>query len=108
MRPPPKPADDDPLEHGDSYGSEASPPSGVRRLVGRIAEALQVPPATLYEVPNLKTLPLAPITGIITTDADLDAECAALSRAYRLIRDSAERRRLLALVHEMARSAAAR
>ena len=99
MRPPPKPANEDPREHGDSYGSEPSPPSGVRRLVGRIAEALQVPPETLYEVPD---------SGVMTTDADLDAECAALSRAYRRIRDPAERRRLLTLVHETASGAAAR
>jgi hypothetical protein len=71
------------------------------RLVDRIAEALQVPPAVLYNPPD--ALAAAPrVAGDHTLSTDLDRECAALLGAYRRIRDLSERQRLLALVQEAA------
>jgi hypothetical protein len=75
--------------------------SATRLLVERIASALHVSPAVLYNPPSA----VAPTRGADNGDrpsASLDRECEALLYAYRRIRDPKERQRLLALVDEAA------
>jgi hypothetical protein len=70
-------------------------------LLGRIADALQVPPAVLYNSPTAITpARTANIDG--STDNNLDQNCEALLHAYRRIRDPEMRHRLLTLVQEAA------
>jgi hypothetical protein len=67
------------------------------RLLGRIADALQVPPSALYAPPirvGIAAQPDAP--------GGVEYECVLLLDAYRRIHDPVERRRLLALVQEAA------
>ncbi|WP_267360939.1 hypothetical protein [Methylobacterium sp. GC_Met_3] len=69
------------------------------KLLSRIADALQVPQAALYQPPNAVTLGRgAHGDGA----ADLDRDCAALLHAFRRIGDLEERHRLLALVQAVA------
>jgi hypothetical protein len=71
------------------------------RLLDRIADALQVPPAVLYNPPDAVTA-TPRVAGNPALDTELDRECAALLSAYGRIQDPSERQRLLALVQEAA------
>ncbi|WP_187294336.1 hypothetical protein [Methylobacterium sp. B1] len=79
--------------------SDSRPPASAgddaRRLVTRIAGALQVQPDVLYapDAANART-------HSAKDGADLDQQCEALLHAYRRIRDPEERRRLLLLVQD--------
>lgn len=73
----------------------ASEQARMRRLLQRVAEALQVTEASLYGAgASLATLG-AEQAGL---EADLEVQCAALLHAFRHVRDPEERRRLLAIV----------
>lgn len=84
-------------EHVEDCGSPLSRPSGAKRLVMHIAEALQVSPAELYNPPTA----VAP-TREAAADGILEQESKALLHAYRRIQDPKERQRLLAIVQEAA------
>ena len=73
----------------------ASEQARMRRLLRRVAEALQVPEASLY---GTVTSPSETGVGRAVLEVDLAGQCSALLDAYRNIRDPEERRRLLALV----------
>ncbi|MGF6250000.1 hypothetical protein ABID82_004674 [Methylobacterium sp. PvP062] len=68
-----------------------------RRVLGRVAEALGMPLATLYDPPSATML-------AADATSDLDHECEALLHAYKRISDPG-RRRLLDLVQEVAERA---
>jgi hypothetical protein len=88
--------------------------SAANLLLRRIADALQVPTAVLYNLPDARDTAApaeaerpgaagdfggAPNTLSDTASGgDFEDECVALLRAYRGIRDPEERRRLLTLV----------
>ena len=72
------------------YVADGRPASRKRRLVERIADALRVSPAALYELPSSWAA------------EDLGGECATLLDAYRRIQDPEERRRLLLLAQKAA------
>lgn len=92
--PPKKPVQNN--EREDSAASVGLSSGETRnRLLGRIAGALQVPQAMLYD-PHSPT----PSEGGDAGGTDLDGECLALLQAFRRIRDPEERRRLLMLVQE--------
>ena len=95
---------DEPSED-DTFGRPTSLDDGAsRRLLERIAGALQVPRAALYELPDAASS----VQGLVdggTTVAGLERECTALLRTYQRIQDPEERRRLLALVQEAAERA---
>lgn len=74
-----------------------SAPVNVR--VRLIAEALEIPPAVLYDAPN--AVSPRPQADRHETD-DLARECVALTDAYKRIRDPDERHRLLALLEASA------
>ena len=73
----------------------ASEQARMRRLLRRVAEALQVPEASLYGAAGS---PSATGGGPAVLEDDLEGQCTALLHAYRNIRDPEARRRLLALV----------
>jgi hypothetical protein len=75
--------------------------SPTRLLMGRIASALQVSEAALYDLPNAVT-PSRSAGTAGTLALNHKQDCEALLRAYRRIRDPEERQRLLALVEEVA------
>lgn len=62
-------------------------------LLQRIAGALQVPPAALYDLPNAVDM---------KSDGGIEDDCALLLQAYRRITNPDERRRLLMVVQEAA------
>lgn len=99
MLPPADPAEGDALPHTAPPGAKAT-----RRLIGRIAGALQVPPASLYDLPNAASYPRVAGSGDASSTS-LGQDCEALLRAYRRIQDPKERQRLLALVQEAAERA---
>jgi hypothetical protein len=70
------------------------------RLLRRVADALQVPEASLYATVRG---PLASDDGSSGDDRDRESQCAALLLAYRRIQDPAVRRRLLELVQATAK-----
>ncbi|GJE14614.1 hypothetical protein [Methylobacterium longum] len=74
--------------------------SAKNQLLGRIAEALQVPEAVLYNPPNAVDPQMH-----ATAEAALSIEGAELLRAYMRISDPEERRRILALVKAAAERA---
>lgn len=76
--------------------------SAQRRLVGRIADALQVPPSALYNSPNAVDGQTSP-TATSAFSNVIDGEGVALLRAYMCISDPEERRRILALVQQAAK-----
>ena len=92
-------AEDD--DHGHSLSSNGGATS---RLLKRIADALQVSPAALYDSPNASTL-VRKANSHDATDRDLDQDCKALLDAYRCISDPEERCRVLALVQAAAEPA---
>lgn len=71
--------------------------SAKRWVLGRVAEALGMPLATLYD-------PLSATMLAADAASDLDHECEALPHAYKRISDPG-RRRLLDLVQEAAERA---
>lgn len=72
--------------------------SASGRLLGRIAEALQVPPVVLYGPATAVTsFRRANRDDDFSPDIDLDHDCLALLDAYRRIRDPQTRQRLLTL-----------
>lgn len=77
----------------------ASERARLQRLLRRVADALQVPEASLYDA-VARSSPTK--TGSDAPGDDLASQCAALERAFRRIRDPEERRRLLALVQAAA------
>lgn len=93
-----------PTEHEDDAFSDQDAPSkdvAARHLVGRIASALQIPEATLYNLPDAA----APVRQASFTgkgSVDLDRQCDALLRAFRSIDNPEMRRRLLSLVQAAA------
>ena len=96
MPPPKKPAQDGGPED-DALVRTPLPGGGTSRLLSRIADALQVPQAALYDSQAVSEGEEASGTA-----ADLDSECLALLQAFRRIRSVEERRRLLTLVQEAA------
>lgn len=72
--------------------------STTRRLIGRIADALEITPANFYRQPNAAGAAVSSEETARAAETGLAEECAALLHAYRRIRDPAERRLLLALV----------
>lgn len=96
MRPPFSSASERVREHVEDYGSPLSRPSGAKRLMMHIADALHVPPAEFYKPPAAVAL------GRETDSAVLEQECEALLGAYRRIRDPGKRQRLIALVQDVA------
>ena len=83
---------DEPLEDEGLHRSGPTAQPAPNPLLQRIAEALQVPSAALYDLPNAVDT---------TSSAGVEDE-RVLLQAYRYIRDPAERRRLLSLVQEAA------
>lgn len=73
----------------------------TNRLIGRIAEALQVSPAALYNPLEAVAIGRGADTDKASSTS-LDQDCLALLHAYRRIQDPKERQRLLALVQEAA------
>ncbi|MCJ2005630.1 hypothetical protein [Methylobacterium sp. J-092] len=69
----------------------------------RIAEALQVPPAALYQLPN--AVEAAKPIEQTESPGGQDRECYALIQAFMRISDPEERRRILALVQASAERA---
>ena len=100
-KPPTKPgvADSRPDETVDS--ATAPNPSSARRLVSRIAQALQISEAALFN-PHDTLRPPRRTDEIEALEAGLDAECAALLSAYRRIGDPEVRLRVQFLVREAA------
>ena len=102
--PPYKPRSDAPSE-GDPFSRTCSSGAqGASQLVDRIAEALQVSHAVLYQPPNA----VVSVRGEVNDGnaaANLDQECAALLGAYQSIQDPAVRRQLLAVVEDAAERA---
>jgi hypothetical protein len=81
----------------------ASAKSSVQRgLVGRIADALQVPPSALYNSPNAIDGQTSPTSADAFYNAT-DREGVELLRAYMCIRDPEEQRRILTLVQQTAK-----
>ena len=76
--------------------------SAKSQLLGRIAEALQVPQDALYS--PLDTIPPGQVAGGAGA-LDLEQDCEALLRAYRRICDPEMRDRLLTLVQAEAERA---
>ena len=88
--------------HRDSREGDAARHPNPKHLVTktaslqRIAGALQMSPAVLYQLPNaIRAVGSAEAT---TDNGGLDRECRALVHAFLRISDAEERRRLLALV----------
>jgi hypothetical protein len=72
-------------------------------LLRRIADALQMPPSTLYRLPNAVDAVAPSKAAPVAVDSDIEIECAALLLAYRRIHDPKMRCRLLALIQAEAK-----
>ena len=90
-------SEDVPAEESHFGGPAILKASAKNQLLERIADALQVAPAVLYNPPNAVT-PAQTAGGAL----DLEQSCEALLRAYRRISDPDERRCLLAFVQAAA------
>lgn len=93
-----------PAEHEDDAFIDRDAPSkdvAACHLVGRIASALQISEAALYNLPDA-AVPVrqAGFTG--TGSVDLDRQCDALLQAFRNIDNPEMRERLLSLVQAAA------
>lgn len=97
----PRPSEDSPAEESHLGQSDLLKSSAKNQLLERIADALQVAPAVLYNPPNAST-PAGVTGGSGTTAIELEQECDALSHAYRCIHDPEMRLRFLALVQAAA------
>ena len=86
------------LQDGAAF-AEASRRSSVRHRVSRIAQALRIPEAVLYDKTNAVMTSL----GTSVTKDCLDVECATLLQAYKRIDDPAIRYSLLTLVQQVKR-----
>ena len=78
--------------------AEQSDETVPNRLLQRIADALHVPPSTLYKPPN----PVHDPDGKGPPHVVMEDECAVLMHAYTRIRNPVERRRVLDLVQAAA------
>ena len=94
-----KPSQDDPPEESRFGAADLLKTSTRNQCLERIADALQVPAAMLFNPPNA-VIPARVVGG--APNHDLDQECEALLHAYRCISDPAERQRLLSLVQAIA------
>ena len=92
-----RPSEDNPAEESHFGRSDFPKASAKNQLLERIADALQMAPAMLYNPPNAVT-PAQTAGGAL----DLEQSCEALLRAYRRISDPDERRCLLAFVQAAA------
>ena len=97
----PTPSEGSPVQESYLGQSDLPKASAKNQLLERIADALHLPPAALYNPHNgLKPPGIAGGAGAF--DLDLEHECDALSYAYRRIHDPEMRQRLLRLVQEAA------
>ncbi|MFK5600665.1 hypothetical protein ACFZ8E_27340 [Methylobacterium sp. HMF5984] len=98
--PPDKPLNAD-LQEGDAVGHPLSAGHATKiTSLQRIADALQVPPAALYQPQN--AIKAAKPVGQTEDHGSQDGECAALLHAFLSISDPEERRRILARVQAIA------
>jgi len=95
-----KPLQDEPREERLLGRSDLLKASENNQLLERIADALQVSPAVLYN--PLNAVSPAQIAGAGEADINLKQEYEALSHAYTCIRDPELRLRLLRLVQAAA------
>jgi len=97
--PPNEGAQDEALQDGICSRPEVSRVTARSRILGEIADALQVPLATLY---SARSTPVPARRADGDGGAYLDDECEALLCAYKRIHDPEARRRLLSLVQAAA------
>ena len=97
----PRRSEDSPAEESHLGRSDFPNASAKNQLLERIADALQVAPAALYNPPNAVT-PTRKADSENASDGDLDQDCKALLGAYRGISDPDERRGILAFVQAAA------
>ena len=103
MRPPIASQLESRQQSGIARGSSTAKAVASNRLLRRIADALQVPQSTLYNLPNA----VEPVHGPDGDDRHsrnpaLDLECLALLQAFGQIRDPKTRGGLLAQVQAAA------
>lgn len=96
-----KPSWSQPLADSTANHSIVTEGSATKQLLARIADALQVSPATLYNPPNAVDLTVRPRSTTAASE-EIEGESAALLHAFQRIRDPKERRRILTLVQETA------
>jgi hypothetical protein len=90
-------------EPGDDIPDHGTAParSSTRRLLSRIAKALQVPEAVLYDLPNARASTRAAAPDRLDV-VELEIECTALLEAYRRIDDPGMRHRILRIAETAA------